>query len=98
MRLIVALIAVATLASPAFACINDRESPQHEREFRSKYRDPAPRPDPSADPAEYPAPAAPARALILAQRRDSILLGAGGALLAGAVVVTVGRRPAAGPR
>ena len=98
MRLIVALIAVAGLASPAFACMNDRESPQHEREFRSKYRDAAPQPGSSTDPDSYPAPAAPGRSPILAQNRDSVLLGSGVALLAGALVVTVGRRPVAGPR
>ena len=95
MRLIVALIAVAGLGSPAFACMNDRESPQREREFRSKYRDAAPRPGSSTDPDDYPAPA---RSSILARAGDRELLGSGVALLAGAVAVTVRRRSPGAPR
>jgi hypothetical protein len=37
MRLFAVCVVLAALASPAAACINDIESPSHEREFRSRY-------------------------------------------------------------
>ena len=39
MRHLVALTTVLALSAPAVACINYTESTNHEREFRSQYRD-----------------------------------------------------------
>ena len=91
MRRVIALfaVAVAGLAGPASACMNDRATPSQEREFRSQYRDPAPAARPEPDPY---APPAPARSPILARHRDSLLLGSGVALLGGAFVVAGRRR------
>ena len=38
-RIVTVLILGLGLAAPASACLNDRESPTHEREFRSDYGD-----------------------------------------------------------
>ncbi len=49
-------LALALCAGPASACINDVELPNHEREFRSQYRDrtaPAPAPEPEYAPPNY---------------------------------------------
>ncbi len=37
MHALLTCIALAGFAGPACACINDNESPMHEREFRSQY-------------------------------------------------------------
>jgi hypothetical protein len=37
MRLFVACLLLVATAMPVAACINDIESPSHEREFRSRY-------------------------------------------------------------
>ncbi len=36
-RLLASLVMIACAQSVAFGCLNDNESPQHEREFRSQY-------------------------------------------------------------
>lgn len=49
MRRLLAVLALATASTPAFACVNDSELPTHEREFRSSYqtdRKPAEPPEP----------------------------------------------------
>ncbi len=48
-----ALAAVAALAAPAAACLNDSELVGHEREFRSDYRGPA-EPPAASPPAPEP--------------------------------------------
>jgi hypothetical protein len=55
-RLSTACVALALLAAPASACINDAELPQHEREFRSRYNrsEPPPTPPPSDYPSSTP--------------------------------------------
>lgn len=80
MRRLLAFLVLVGLAGPATACINDREQPDHEREFRSQYITSGQRPI---------TPAVP---------RDSrLVVGVGGALLAGALIVTIrgpqGARP-----
>jgi hypothetical protein len=57
MRRLFLSVALIGLAQPAFACINDDESPVHEREFRSQYQDPPdapPPPAPPSSPTPYP--------------------------------------------
>jgi hypothetical protein len=39
MRQVLAALALAGLAAPAFACGNDKELPHYEKEFRSQYAD-----------------------------------------------------------
>ncbi|SIO28244.1 hypothetical protein SAMN05444166_3467 [Singulisphaera sp. GP187] len=83
MRLALALIMLAGFVAPAAACLNDRELPQHEREFRSNYGEPTsptPAPPKSLDLAGFPA--------------HPMLLGTGAALLTGAFFVTMGNRRA----
>ena len=94
MRFIVALITVASLASPALACVNDRETSQHEREFRSNYRDSSPQPGPSTAPDDY---AAPGRSPILARTSDRVMLGSGVVLLAGAGLIAARKRSVVNP-
>lgn len=54
-RLILYGFALATLASPASACLNDKELPRHEREFRSNYNEhPTPPPVAPPPPSDYP--------------------------------------------
>jgi hypothetical protein len=54
MRRLLAFLAVMGLCTGALACINDNESPQHEREFRSQYllAGSAP-PEPASSPLDY---------------------------------------------
>jgi hypothetical protein len=53
-RLLASGFALAALAGPASACLNDVELPNHEREFRSQYNGhPAPPPEPPAPPSDY---------------------------------------------
>jgi hypothetical protein len=54
MRLFAACLLLAATAMPAVACINDIESPSHEREFRSRYGTGAAPPTPSAYPPTIP--------------------------------------------
>jgi hypothetical protein len=69
-------LALAVLAGPVSACINDSELPHHEREFRSQYTRKASPPmrTPPAPMARWP------------------LVVAGGSMLASAAVVLVGAR------
>ena len=56
MRRLLPLAALLTLSGPALACLNYSESVNHEREFRSQYRDGdyrPPEPQPVASRAEY---------------------------------------------
>ena len=53
-RLFLYGFALATLASPASACLNDQELPKHEREFRSNYNGhPIPPPVVPPPPSDY---------------------------------------------
>jgi len=71
-------IALAGFAGPAAACINDEESPTHEREFRSQYQEPAILAHkPAADSGGSPS--------------NGLLIGVGAASLSGAVVLTLTR-------
>ena len=80
MRRALACLFVALMAAPAAACINDQESPAHEREFRSDYGD-------------APYPEKPKGPLNLA---NSLLFGGGSALLLGALIVPrITRKPRA---
>ncbi len=72
-RLFGGLLAVALVAVPASACVNDKELPSHEREFRSQYTRQA-----------YPTPKVKVSAI-----RAPLLLGGGAALLGGALVAVV---------
>jgi hypothetical protein len=54
MRRLLACLALAVLAGPAAACLNDNELPTHEREFRSHYRGPASPPSTDAEPSGRP--------------------------------------------
>lgn len=65
-------IALAGLAGPASACINDHESPTHEREFRSQYA----RLGPRSSKASSRAPLA-----------NTVLAGSGVGLLIGALAM-----------
>ena len=48
-RMLACGFCLAILAGSASACINDKELPRHEREFRSNYKgQPAPSPKPEA--------------------------------------------------
>jgi len=79
-RLLVCLVLAATV-SPAAACINDSELPNHEREFRSQYR---------GSPAPPPAAASPEPA---GRPSARLLVVGGGVLLTAAFALTfVGRR------
>jgi hypothetical protein len=83
MRTLLASLALAGLAGPAVACINDTELPNHEREFRSQYQTPAaPAESPGADSAD--------------PGRTTVLLASGAVLLVGAAVVAVARPRAEG--
>jgi hypothetical protein len=53
MRTPLACFAAAALAGPAAACLNDKELPTHEREFRSNYHGPD-RPSESIPPSALP--------------------------------------------
>lgn len=80
MSRLLACLALAVVAGPAAACINDVELPAHEREFRSQYRGPDATP-----PASPPAPTG--------QPSTGLLVGTGAVLLAGAVALAFsGRR------
>ena len=83
MRGALALILCVGFAVPAFACLNDRELPSHEREFRSDYGDPAsPVPPPPPNLGDF-----------AVNPSESMWLGAGAALVTGAFFVSVnGRR------
>jgi hypothetical protein len=72
MRHLLILAAVLVLSAPAVACLNYTESTNHEREFRSQYRD-----------TQYAPPPATASA-----SRDYVLGGSGMLMaLAGAAVL-----------
>jgi hypothetical protein len=73
---LIACLALAGLASPAAACINDNELPAHEREFRSQYAGPA-----SAPPAPSAGFGGPVG--------HRVLIGAGAALLTGGVAMAL---------
>lgn len=80
MSRLLACLALAVAAGPAFACINDVELPAHEREFRSQYRGPAAAP-PASPPESTDRPG------------TGLLVGTGAALFAGAVALALsGRR------
>jgi hypothetical protein len=64
------LLLVALLSMPASACINDKELPSHEREFRSQYTRQA-----------YPTPKVKVSAI-----QSPLWLAGGAALLGGAFV------------
>ena len=65
------LLALVGLADPADACINDNELPTHEREFRSQYGTMAARPTGRPD----------------GPIDSRLLVGAGAAMLVGAVAL-----------
>ena len=77
MSRLIACLVLALTAGPGAACINDRELPGAEREFRSQYQDTDPR-----RPAS-PQPTAPG---------NTLLAGAGTALLIMAFGLVVTRR------
>jgi hypothetical protein len=72
-RLAACWIALALVAGPAVACINDAELPNHEREFRSHYRRQATPPSPPPSDSNGYGPA----------------IGAGFALLVGGAAVAM---------
>jgi hypothetical protein len=72
-RLFGSLLAFALFAASASACINDKELPSHEREFRSQYSRQA-----------YPTPKVRASTV-----KSPLLLGGGAALLGGAFVAVL---------
>ncbi len=76
MRTLFVIIAFVGLAGPVGACLNDRETPQHEREFRSQYGEPA----------------VPREPIPLAHSPSPKLFGAGAVLLTGAFFVAVNLR------
>ncbi len=80
MRTFVLGLVLAGLASPALACMNDVESSQHEREFRSQYGEPM---------TQAPAPSAVGR---LASVVDPGLAAVGAACLTGALFLTANKR------
>ncbi len=47
-------LALAGLARPAAACLNDNELPEHEREFRSQYASRSHLPSPTNRPDYWP--------------------------------------------
>ena len=75
MRILLALVAFVGLAGPALGCINDRETPKAEREFRSDYGEPTP----------------PPRPVPMAQSVNPKYIGAGAILLVGAFYVVSNR-------
>ncbi len=80
MKRLLSCLALAAFVSPAAACINDRELPSHEREFRSQYNRQTPPPTPASSDSTYPS-------------GFPLLIGSGSLLLIGAVsVATTGRR------
>lgn len=80
MRPILTWLALFGLATPALACLNDVELPQHEREFRSQYREQEnPPPAPSAEPQTQPG--------------NHLLVGGGAAMLMGAVALSLSVGP-----
>jgi hypothetical protein len=78
MRHLLSIAAVLALTGPAIACINDTELMNHEREFRSQYRESQYRPP-------EPQPVASSRPYLLGG--TGILLGVVGA------ATLFGRRP-----
>jgi len=89
-----AFLALLGLAAPAvaLACMNDKELPQHEREFRSQYRGPAGKARPARQ-DDY------ARGEMAARGRpidDRLLIGGGAGLLVGAFGLIVSRARARG--
>ncbi len=82
MRRFLASLTLVILASPAFACLNDTELPNHEREFRSQYKR-------STPPPQTDSPYRGNSTLGL-----SMLFGSGTLLLVGAIgVARTTRRP-----
>jgi len=81
MRRLLACFTLAAFASPVVACINDVELPNHEREFRSQYREEANVPSPPPPVESSPGPS------------NQALIGGGAVLLLGAVALalTAGR-------
>lgn len=69
---------VAAVGGPATACMNDEESPIHEREFRSQYGEWAGLPSGDEIAHHY-------------RGRHELLMGGGAALLAGAAVLAAKR-------
>jgi hypothetical protein len=53
MKRLLACLVLAALVGPAAACLNDRELPSHEREFRSQYNRQTP-PMPPSSGSTYP--------------------------------------------
>ena len=80
MRIIFGLTVVAGLTANASACINDVESPKHEREFRSNYGE---SPDYAPAPSLAPMP--------MASTINPKLYAIGGALLAVAFLLVSNR-------
>ena len=80
MRTLVFGMILAGLASPAFACMNDVESAQHEREFRSEYGEPM---------TQAPTSSAVGR---LTKVVDPVLAAVGAACLTGAFFLTASKR------
>lgn len=76
-----ALVALLGLAAPAAACINDKELPQHEREFRSQYKGPGRKAAPARRGSDYERSDMAARSRPIDAR---LLYGGGAALLLGA--------------
>lgn len=71
MHVLLTCIVLAGFAGPASACINDNESPTHEREFRSQYGGLA-----SRSPAASSVPAYPVGHKLLAGSGAVLLIGA----------------------
>jgi hypothetical protein len=80
--LLVGLMLLSAAVSPVLGCINDREAPGAEREFKSSYPD-----QPGAEP---PAPASESPSTDF-WVKTTLASGIGAALLAGAVVLGVSR-------
>jgi len=82
---LLALIACAGVSTPALACLNDRELPTHEREFRRDYNDPERELN---SPSDYQTPSRP-RFDLANGMANPIMLGSGAALLTGAFFLSV---------
>ncbi len=80
-----ALVILAAVALPAWACINDREVNRAEREFKSQYRQTVP----TGQPAAYPS--APQESTL-----PLAFLGGGTVLLLGATATILRPRKQAG--
>jgi hypothetical protein len=84
MRWFLSAVLLLSAVPAALACINDRESTSHEREFKSSYLQQVP----PAPPASEEPPSSTTDQLKIAS-----VSGLGVALLVGAVVVGLGRFP-----